>query len=420
MTSFIRAAGLVFMAALSFAALTPSAGSAPQPQANAEGPLTIIAIGDAGESGSILRGNSTYIAEMYTGQHDAGLIHALFFLGDNFSPTGLNVPATAVEGQISSSLGPFKVVMDGLGKDRVHAIPGEHDYYARNAFESTSLFGLFKTQEGPSGISDKGNARAAQIPGWTFHHGMPARLSLPLEAGSADSAGFIFFDSALLLRTEAAAWGPALDSLRRLLAAERERKGILWRMLCTHHPLASVGEHGGYSVWNDDEKAIEYLTTCDKDSNPSGWVRNWLDPQDLCTSRYRQVVDSLLAVLQAGHVTIQAVVSAHDRSLQLLGTGLRARDCSACPGIQVISGAGSETARVKLPAPPHEYTAALPLPRDEGFSAPGFVQMRFTRDRLRLVFYNGKTGNPIDMGGGQTHFVIDRHGSLLLEEGKER
>jgi len=420
MTSLIRAPGLVLMAALSFAALTPSAGGAPQAPADSEGPLTIIAIGDAGESGSILRGNSTYIAEMYTGQHDAGLIQALFFLGDNFSSTGLNVPATAVDGQISSSLGPFKVPMDGLGKDRVHAIPGERDYYARNAFESSSLFGLFKTQEGPSGISDKGNARAAQIPGWTFHYRMPARLALPLEAGSADSAEFIFFDSALLLRTEAATWGPVLDSLRQLLAAERDRKGISWRVLCTHHPLASVGEHGGYSVWNDDEKIVEYLTTCDKDSNPSGWVRNWLDPQDLCTSRYKQYVDSLSAILQAGPVTIQAVVSAHDRSLQVLGTGLRARGCSACPGIQVISGAGSEAARVKLPAPPQEYTAALPLPRDEGFSAPGFVQMRFTRDRLRLVFFHGKTGNLIDMGGGQTHFMIDRQGSLLLEEGDER
>ena len=78
--------------------------------------------------------------------------------------------------------------------------------------------------------------------------------------------------------------------------------------------------------------------------------------------------------------------------------------------------AGSETSRVKFAVPPREFTAALPEPREEGFSAPGFVQMRFSRDRLRLVFFNGKTGNAIDMGGGQTEFWIDRQGKLLHEE----
>ncbi len=89
-----RAASLVFMIALFSRA---QAFSMP-PQGNAQEPLTVIAIGDAGESGSILRGNSTYLSEMYTGQHDAGPYQALFFLGDNFTPTGLNVPASSVEG----------------------------------------------------------------------------------------------------------------------------------------------------------------------------------------------------------------------------------------------------------------------------------------------------------------------------------
>jgi hypothetical protein len=237
-----------------------------------------------------------------------------------------------------------------------------------------------------------------------------------LEPGSADSAEFILFDSALLLRSEPATWHPVLDSLRRMLSAEGGRRGIVWRVLCTHHPLATVGEHGGYSVWNDDEKVVEYLTSCDRDSNPSGWVRNWLDPEDLCAPRYRQYVDSLTEALQAGQVAVQAVLSSHDRSLQLLDAGLPAEDCSVCPRVQIVSGAGAMTSRVKVPAPPREFTAALPLPRDEGFSAPGFVQMRFTPDRLRLVFYSGKSGNPIDMGGGQSEFWIDRQGRLLPRE----
>ena len=416
MIRLIRMASVLFTIAL----LLHQRNFAAPPQVDPKDRLTVIAMGNAGESGSILRGNSAYISEMYTGQHDAGHYQALFFLGDNFTPTGLNVPASSVEGDIASSLRPFQVPMDGLGRGRVHALPGEHDYYSRNALESSVFFGLIKHQEGPSGMSSKGNERAAQISGWTFHFGMPARLALPLEAGSADSAEFIFFDSALLLRSEPATWRPVLDSLRRMLAAEKESKGVLWRVLCTHHPLASVGEHGGYTEWDEDEGVVGYLTSCDKDSNPSGWVRNWLDPEDLCAPRYRQYIDSLMEAVREGQVAVQAVLSSHDRSLQLLDAGIPAEHCSFCPRVQIVSGAGSEVSRVKFPSPPHEFTAALPLPREEGFSAPGFVQMQFTQDRLRLVFYSGKSGNPIDMGGGHTEFWIDRQGTLLVQQAEEK
>jgi hypothetical protein len=377
------------------------------------GPLTVIAIGDAGTSGAILRANASYISQMYTGQHDAGKYGALIFLGDNFTPTGLNVPASSVDGEIASSLGPFKLPMDGLGRERVQAIPGEHDYYARNALESSVFFGLIKVQEGPSGISDKGNARAAGIPGWTFHYGMPGKMRLPLETGSSDSVEFIFFDSALLLRSDPARWSPILDSLRRMLRAEQGRAGTAWRIICTHHPLASVGEHGGYSIWNEDESTVEYLTGCDKDSNASGWVRNWLDPQDLCATRYRQYIDSLTAVLHGGQVSVQVVLSSHDRSLQALQFDPATANCPTCPRVQIVSGAGSETGRVKRPVPPREFTASSLAPEDQGLSAPGFVQMRFSRARLQLVFYHGKSGNPIDMGGGSRELWIDVQGSIV-------
>src|SRR5512140_1813291 len=149
-----------------------SSGSAQPSVPGSRTPLTVIAIGNAGESGSNLRGNSTYLSEMYTGRHDAGQYQAMSFLGDNFTPTGLNIPASSVEGEIASFLRPFQVPMDGLGRAREHALPGEHDYYSRNALESSVFFGLIKHQEGPSGMSSKGNERAAQIPGWTFHYGM--------------------------------------------------------------------------------------------------------------------------------------------------------------------------------------------------------------------------------------------------------
>ena len=46
-------------------------------------PLTVVAIGDAGESGRILKSNASYITDMYTGAHDGGKFDAMIFLGDN-------------------------------------------------------------------------------------------------------------------------------------------------------------------------------------------------------------------------------------------------------------------------------------------------------------------------------------------------
>ena len=77
-----------------------------------------------------------------------------------------------------------------------------------------------------------------------------------------------------------------------------------------HHPIYSVGQHGGYTEWNDETNTIEYLTTCDKDSNAVGWLKNWFDPEDLCTEKYQQYLDSLRSVITASQVRIQLALSA--------------------------------------------------------------------------------------------------------------
>jgi hypothetical protein len=375
-------------------------------------PLTVIVLGDAGESNRNLRNNASLITNMHTGQHDGGFYHAMIFLGDNFYNTGLNIPLSDVDGKIKSVLGPFRVPFEALGRENVHAIAGNHDYYARNAIEKSILFGLISISDGPIGLTDRGNARAAAIQWWSYYYGHPADALYEITPGSGDSVQFIFVDSALPLRTDPSSWGGALDSLRRLLTKTKDRPGIVWRILSTHHPFYSLGEHGGYTEWNDEKNIVEYLTQCDKDSNALGFLKNWIDPEDLCAAKYQQYLDSLKAAIGAGGVKIQLVMSGHDHSLQLLYYPERDADCSMCPNIQIVSGAGSYNDRVRFPGP-REFTAAQLNAPAQGRSHPGFAQLQFSRDRLRVVFFNANTGNPVNMGNGKTELWISAAGTLL-------
>jgi hypothetical protein len=387
-------------------------GSIAQAQ-HPSGGLTVIALGDGGESNGVMRGNAFYITEMTMGRHDAGRPDMLLFLGDNFIPVGLNCTKDDVDGEVKSRLGPFKEVFEVLSRAQVHAIPGEHDYYARFAVETTSLFGLLRVIEGPMGISDKGTQRESEVSSWTFHHARPEEATVAVAAGTSDSVQFIFFDSAILLRTNPTTWHPALEGLQDILRKSKVRSGIAWRVLCVHHPLRSVGVHGGYSVWDDEIQSVTYLTECDKDTNSAGFVRNWLDPEDLCAERYRQYVDSVTAVIREGGVKIQLVLAAHDRSLQLLYHPESDPGCDACPKVHLISGAASLPTSVKLPSPPWEFTSANSDYRKEGISLPGFAQLQFELQYVTIVFYNGRNGDPIDMGKGQTSFWVDRSGALV-------
>jgi Calcineurin-like phosphoesterase len=380
-----------------------------------DSPLTVIAIGDQGDAGPQVRANASVMTDMYTGRHEAGSFDVMIFLGDNFYNTGLNVPKDEVDKKIKAILGPFRVPLEGLGRSRIHALSGNHDWYARNLVDVDLLFGLLQVHEGPIGLTDKGNKRASGIPWWTYHYGMPADALFPLREGAGDSVQFLFFDSALLLRISPSTWRNALDSLGRLLGIMKDRPGVRWHILAMHHPFFSAGEHGGYTEWDDERNTVEYLTQCDRDSNALGWFKNLINPEDLCTERYRQMIDSVRAVIRASGITVQAVLSGHDHSLQLISHPPDDVDGALFPHVQIISGAGSRTSRVKQPSPPRVFTASLPDPKAKGISAPGFARLQFHRDRIRVVFFDAFIGEPIDMGGGRREFWIDISGNLVEE-----
>jgi hypothetical protein len=379
-------------------------------QPNSPKPLTVIAIGDAGETGSILRGNAKYINDMFNGQHEGGKPDAMIFLGDNFYPTGLNVPVDEVQSKIKGTLKPFRETFEGLGRANVHAIPGNHDYYARNVIDKSLLFGLINIEVGPIGISERGNQREKEIEWWTYHYKMPAEVVYPIHEGAKDSVQFIFYDSALPLRTVIATWKPALDSLRRLLSASATRKGVVWRVLAQHHPWYSVGEHSGYSLWDDELKKVTYLPNCDKDSNVVHWFINDIDPQDLCAEKYEAMLASLKSVILASGVKIQLMLSGHEHNLQLLSYPNRDNECPTCPKVHVVSGAGGKATIVKFPSPPNEFTSSQPNKKGEPLT--GFAQLRFESDTMRVMFFNSANGEMIDMGGGKRAFLINRNGEL--------
>lgn len=162
-----RLASPLFIVLISgaMAMATPAAGD----------PLTVIALGDAGDNTSALRACGTYVTNMHVGQHDAGKFGMLLFLGDNFYPTGLNIPIDDVPRKIESTLEPFKIPLQELGRSNVHALAGNHDYYARYAIETSVFFGLVKIEEAPVGLTDRGNRRAAAIETWTYHYGQIGR-----------------------------------------------------------------------------------------------------------------------------------------------------------------------------------------------------------------------------------------------------
>ena len=376
-------------------------------------PLTVVAMGDAGEGNRIQRANASLLSDMQTGKHDGGEFSVMLFLGDNFYNIGLNIPKDDVPGKIKEVLGPFRSTLEGIGRRNVHAIPGNHDYYAANAVDVSLLFGLISFEAGPIGLSDKGNKREAEIDLWSYHWNMPASVLYPVSSLSKDSVQFIFFDSGFPLRTPSSAWHSALDSLKKILVDSRQQQGVVWRILAVHHPLYTVGEHGGYSVWNDETRRVDYLTACDRDSNAVGWVKNWLDPEDICTQKYREYVDSLQSVIASAGARIHLVLSGHDHSLQLL---YRPEvESPVLPKVQVVSGAGSKTTRVKVPLPPRDYTASHPDSKNEGESSPGFVQLRFERNLVHIIFFDSSIREVLDMGGGKREFRVARDGSLVAE-----
>jgi len=381
---------------------------------NKSGDFSLVAIGDAGEKTAILKNNAAAMTEMFRQDR----FDALLFLGDNFYPTGLNVDPDAdfrkeVPKKIKEVLGPFREVMAGLGRQNVHAVAGNHDYYKKLVMKRSFLLGLFSIEAMPIGITNKGNQRADTISSWTYHYGLPRQAIYQTDRQSQDSLQIIFFDSAILLRTQPQTWRPYLAQFHHLLVSTKNRPQIKWRLLAMHHPLYSLSEHGGYSEWDSEARTVNYVNRCDADSAAVSYFYNTVDPEDLCAPRYRAYHDSVLATIQRSGVRVQMALAGHDHALQFLYYPKVNAGCENCPKIYVVSGAGAKENRVKAPAPARgEFTCPDSSAQRQGKSQAGFVRLDFQAGQWRARFFNGKTKREINMGGGRKEFLIQADGTL--------
>jgi hypothetical protein len=367
-------------------------------------PLTVIAIGDAGEVGPALTGNARNMLDTARRRAEENRpVGLLLFLGDNVYPHGFNdmtdrQRATAVD----RVFGPHMELMRMLGRGNVHAIPGNHDYYC------TALEGVI-----PYGTCDLGNEYEAGLDFWTYHPHLPAIVRRATAEGSADSADFILFDSSLLMNQDPGRWRPVLDSLEKLLRSSATSRGVRWRILAAHHSPFSVGEHGGYRLWLPKQKRVGYIGNCYREGqDPYRYAQQIVSDQDNCTAQYRRYNDSLFALIERSGAKVQLMMAGHDHSLQLLNYPDSA--CASCPKVYIVTGAGSKREKVRSPLPGRIYSHPFNTAKEKGRSASGFTLLTFTGGRMEIGFVESATGTTLDMGGA-TRFVVDADGVLTTE-----
>lgn len=367
--------------------------------------FTFIAIGDAGYPGPILDQNGAAINGITASlDKEKNPLDALVFLGDNFYPIGLNIRPKERTSLISEVLSPHAYTLLTLGPKNVHAVPGNHDYYC-------ATLGPI-----PYGRCNEGNVVEQAIPIWTYYLREPSSVRYPTYSGSPDSVELIFVDSPMFLLNSESDWHLQLDTLENLLHASKVNQGVKWRMMFFHHSPFSAGEHGGFTLWSESKQRIVYRgCSVGERDNPVKLVQRLAGyHEENCDPHYQNYKDSLFKRIVRSGATIHATFGGHDHSLQLLSQVKRP---PGTPGVFVISGAGSKQTGVGSPQVDTSvgmsiYTHPIIDNHRKGTSIFGFAVGTIEKDKLKLWFIDGATGEPADMGGA-SQFFIDSTGTLV-------
>lgn len=362
----MRRAGLLV---LCVAVLAPGAAAGgTQPDG-----VLVAAIGDAGKAGTVLDVTSGVMGELYLAPGRP--LDLLLFLGDNFYEIGLGgYPGDAWQAVVDEVLRePFGPLLARLGRDRVHAVAGNHDYYTR---VSLGLLAL--------GFGDEGNRRAQGLEEWTYHYDRTDVSTLRMSAGEVQ---LIYFDSARLLR-RTDGWEAALGELEERLRGS-DRPEVRWRVLVMHHPLYSRGDHSR-------QKAL-------------GAIKALVDPEDLGDGRYVALRQAIRDAIRDAGVPVHLVLAGHEHDLQLLWNPMDR--CGDCPAVHVVSGAGSKVRPVAVPGESHFAAVSSSGLGERRESRPGFVELLFQPERVRIAFCSREEGpggeiEAADMGGGFRSFAI--------------
>lgn len=336
------------------------------PGAGAEAPASsvrVLAVGDTGDKHSVA------VASALRSRAEAERTDAIVFLGDNFYTHGLNLDKW--QKLVTLIMDPFRPAIAAAGgPTHVHAVAGNHDYYAR------TLLGI---QKYPIGFTTVGNEREKdQKDLWQYHYGSADDVILKSPDGTV-GLQIVFFDSARPVARCPCGSADLFERLRTVLLQHREDPGVQWRIVVAHHPLETVGKHGNLG-------------------RPSGPFKRFtsqlLGGQDANVPEYRAYRRHVLEAIKSSGARVNAFVAGHDHSLQLLNRA--PSDCPACPSVHVVSGSGAEQTPVAVSAGT-DYTAVTSgLPRE---SPRGFVEMKADAKILCFKFYReGANPTPLPMG----------------------
>ena len=244
------------------------------------------------------------------------------FLGDNMYPEGIT-PEHAHEAD--AILGPQVQVVTGSGAEGVF-IAGNHDWAYRRDGDAGLQAVLRQAQYIDERLGDGSFLPAGGMPG-------PVVRDLPREN---PSVRLVVLDTQWWLHSAskpAARESTVLEQLEQAVATE------LPVVILAHHPLLSVGVHGGHFSWQDHLFPLTRL-------HQGLWLplpifgtvytllraHVWHSAQDLHGQENRRMVDSLTSALGTGQVL--AYAAGHEHNLQVLAAEPAAQ-------FMLISGAGA-------------------------------------------------------------------------------
>jgi hypothetical protein len=292
------------------------------------------------------------------------------------------------ERQLESVLGPYR---DALGDRPLIAIAGNHDHLGGDAATRNACTLVPRAH-----------------PSWRYLS-RGCGLDPPAAVAALDLGGLVLFalDSEPMLR-DPEYRRAALEALGTEVARYRDRRPEAWRVVATHHPLESYGQHNGASLGSaliKDLYSIRLTLLL-----PITWaIERRFGPQEIYALGYRSYRRELYAAL-ARH-PVDLIASGHDHSLQHVAIDR--------PGArhQVVSGAGVQRTPVKrygldllwsnrlaralglgqaLPAPEHELRFALSGGRDPAErSGYGFAVLAHAGDALALEFWDARSDAPL-------------------------
>ena len=368
------------------------------------GKFTLLVVGDAGQPGdALVKTNAAILAEATRVAELGSPLSAMAFTGDNFYPIGLNHTEGTRNELVETVLGPISGLLRVIGRENVHAVPGNHDYFC-------DMFGPI-----PYGSCNGGNLHELAIPVWTYHLFGPASIRYPTKRNSTDSIELIMVNSPFFVRYGEASWDTYYDSLRVLLKASAANKAIKWRLMFTHHPIYTFGEHGGYRVWDPTVQRIKFLGACIEDKkDPIRYLyRIAKSDEDICAPRYRQFRDSIMTIMHAGGAKIHALISGHEHSLQFLA---QRGGLANTPNIYIISGAGSKQDAVRTSFVDTRRGFSFfshPINTDEhrGESIIGFMMCQVEGKRLKFWFVDSDKNQRTVLGGVE-YFYVNAKGLL--------